>query len=53
MAVEKEIGEDLNDQSRGDTFCLLEVEGNGSGLCRMADCYTFQKRHPLCVSIDM
>jgi hypothetical protein len=31
------------------TFCLLEVEGSGSGLCGMAGCYIFQTKHPPCV----
>jgi len=39
VAIENEMGEDLNDQSRGDIFRLLEVEGNCSGLCRISDCY--------------
>jgi len=45
LAIEKEMREDLNDQSRGDTLCLSEVEGHGSGLCRMANGYIFQTRH--------
>lgn len=39
MRIEKGMGEEQEDQSRGNTLSVLYVEANGSGLCQMADFY--------------
>ena len=50
MAIGKEMGDDLNDQSRGETLCLLEVEEMAQDCVEWRTVIFFRQGFPLCLS---